>query len=144
MNEESEHTTYHTRRGRSNIDLTITNNQILKTLKEWEISMEESSLDHSIIKYKIEQENNYGTQYNYTGKRYITTEGKCKRFDHKLKEEIAKEFRMEGEEDLERLDNRIVKHIKEIEDIEFAVEKLHKAITISCDKSLKSKGKQIK
>ena len=35
---------------------------------------------------------------------------------------------MEGEEDLERLDNRIAKHTKE---------KLHKAITISCDKSFK-------
>ena len=80
MNEENERTTYHTRRGRSNIDLNITNNQILKTLKEWEISMEESSSDHNIIKYKIEQENNYGTQYSYTGKRYIT-EGKYKRFD---------------------------------------------------------------
>ena len=32
MNEESELTTYHTRRGRSNIDLTITNNKILKNL----------------------------------------------------------------------------------------------------------------
>ena len=99
--------------------------------------MEENSSVHNIIKCKIEQENNHGTQYNYTGKRYITTEGKYKRFDHKLKEEIAKEFRMEGEEDLERLDNRIAKHTKETEDIEFAVEKLHKAITISCDKSFK-------
>ena len=45
---------------------------------------------------------------------------------------------MEGDEDLERLDNRIAKHIKEIEDIEFAVEKLHKAMTLSCDKSFKS------
>jgi len=78
--------------------------------------MEESSSDHNIIKYKIEEENNYGTQYNYTGKRYITTEGKFKRFDHKLKDEIVKEFRMEGEEDLERLDNRIAKHIRETED----------------------------
>jgi hypothetical protein len=137
MNEESEHTTYHTRRVRSNIDLTITNNQILKTLKEWEISMEESSSDHNIIKYKNEQESNYGTQYNYTGKRYITTEGKYTLLDHKLKEEIAKAFRMEGEEDLERLDNRIAKHTKETEDIEFAAEKLHRAITISCDKTFK-------
>ena len=58
-------------------------------------------------KYKIEQENNYRIQYNYTGKRYITTEGKYKRFDHKLNEEISKEFRMERDEDLERVDNRI-------------------------------------
>ena len=44
---------------------------------------------------------------------------------------------MEGKEDLERLDNRIAKHTKETEDVEFALEKLHKAITISCDKSFK-------
>jgi len=37
--------------------------------------MDESRSDHNIIKYTIEQETNYGTQYNYTGKRYITTEG---------------------------------------------------------------------
>ena len=94
--------------------------------------------DHNIIKYKIEQENNNGNQYKFTGKRYSITEGKYKRIDYKLKEEFAKEFRMEGEEDLERLDNRIAKHTKEIEDIEFAIEKLHKAITLSCDKTVKA------
>ena len=39
---------------------------------------------------------------------------------------------------MERLDNRIAKHIKGIEDIEFAVEKLHKAITLTCDKYFKA------
>jgi hypothetical protein len=36
--------------------------------------MEDSCSDHNIIKFNIGQVYNYGTQYNYTGKRYITTE----------------------------------------------------------------------
>jgi len=39
MNEESEQNTFHNRRGSSNIDLTIFNNQLLNTLKNWEISV---------------------------------------------------------------------------------------------------------
>jgi len=53
MNEESERTTFHTRRGSSNIHLTMVNNQPLKALKNWEISEEESCSDHSIIKLAI-------------------------------------------------------------------------------------------
>lgn len=90
MNEESENTTYHTRRGRSNIDLTITNNQLLKNLTDWEISMEESCSDHNIIKHTIEQETDYGKQCNYTGKRYVTTEKKYNRFETKLKKKLQR------------------------------------------------------
>ena len=35
---------------------------------------------------------------------------------YRLKEELAKEFRMEAKEDIESLDNILAKHIKEIED----------------------------
>jgi hypothetical protein len=128
MNDESELTTYNNRRGSSNIDLTITNNQIIKNLKHWEISMEESCSDHNLIKYTIEQENKYGIQYNYTGKRYVTTEEKYILFDSKLKEEIAKEFRKKVKDDTESLDNILARHIKETEDIETDVEKLNMAI----------------
>jgi len=40
MNEESELVTFQNRRGSSNIDLTIVNNQLLTALKNWEISEE--------------------------------------------------------------------------------------------------------
>jgi len=53
MNQESDHATCHSRRGRSNIDLTITNDHILKRFKQWEISMEDSCSDHNIIKFNI-------------------------------------------------------------------------------------------
>jgi hypothetical protein len=38
MNEESELSTFQNRRGSSNIDLSIVNNQLLTALKNWEIS----------------------------------------------------------------------------------------------------------
>jgi hypothetical protein len=37
MNEESEQTTFQSRRGRSNIDLTKVNNRILKNFNDWKI-----------------------------------------------------------------------------------------------------------
>jgi len=135
VNEESDHTTYQSRRGRSNIDLTITNNRILKYVKDCEVSTEDSCSDHSIIKFSIGQEKKNGTQYNYTGKRYITTEESYNRFDHKLQEAMAKEFRIEGNGDSESLDNNITRHIKETEDIDIVVEKIQTAITTSCKTS---------
>jgi hypothetical protein len=74
MNEESKWTTFLNRRGNSNIDLTIVNDQLIKALTNWEICEEDSCSDHSIIKFHIEQ---YSTQewqhYNY-GIRYIVNE----------------------------------------------------------------------
>ena len=37
INEENERTTFQSTRGKSNIDLTITNNQILTDVKNWDI-----------------------------------------------------------------------------------------------------------
>ena len=131
MNEESDHTTYHSRRVRSNLDLTITNDHIFKNFKDWELSMEDSCSDHNIIKCNIGQVNNYGTHYNFTGKEYKTTEESYNRFDCNLQEDMANEFRTEGKEDLESLDNILAKHIKETDDIDIAVEKFQTAITTS-------------
>jgi hypothetical protein len=47
MNEESERTTFQSWSGRSNIDLTIVNNRLLKKLNDWEISEDESCSDHN-------------------------------------------------------------------------------------------------
>ena len=137
MNEQSELTTYQSSRGRSNIDLTITNNSILKNLKDWEISMEDSCSDHNIIKFSLEQDNNYGIQYTYTGMKYITTEENYNRFEHNLQEAIEKEYRMECKEDLGSLDNILAKYIKDTDDIEKTVQKLQTAITTSCKQSFK-------
>jgi len=136
MNEQSELTTYQSTTGRSNIDITITNNSLLKTISDWQVGTEDSLSDHNIIKFNIGQ-NNHGTQYNHTGKRYITTEETLSDFEGNLHKAIEKEFEMEGKDDTAPLDRMLAKHIQEAEDIERTVGKLQAAITNSCKQSFK-------
>jgi hypothetical protein len=110
MNEESEQTTFQNKRGSSNIDLTIVNNQLLHALKNWEISIEESCSDH-IIKFEIGKDTNYHTEYNYNGRRYVVTDGNLKKFDN-LSRSVAMKFRR-GQGDLGNLDNILALQVKE-------------------------------
>jgi hypothetical protein len=93
MNEKSEQTTFQNNRGISNIDLTIVNNQLLHSLKNWEISIEESCSDHNIIKFEIGQDTNYHTEYNYNDLRYVVRDGNHKKFDNNLSRIVAMKFR---------------------------------------------------
>jgi hypothetical protein len=48
---------------------------------------------------------------------------------------------MENQEDLVTMDSNLAAHIKDTNDIENAVEKLQEAITSSCKKSFRIRGK---
>jgi hypothetical protein len=76
INEESESFTFQTSRGSSNIDLTVTNHNLLAAVSEWEISPEESLSDHNYLKYKIgiAGASNYNTDNKSQGIRYIIKE----------------------------------------------------------------------
>jgi len=76
INEESEMFTFHNSRGSSNIDLTITNNNLIADVHEWEISEEESCLDHNFLKYKIGKANSHKNKHNYQSLRYEVKEDK--------------------------------------------------------------------
>jgi len=54
LNGDSDYTTFSSTRGTSNIDLTIVNTRLLRTVKEWEIWDLDSYSDH-IIRYTIGQ-----------------------------------------------------------------------------------------
>ena len=136
-NEESEHNTFHSRRGSSNIDLTIVNNRQLKNFKDWEISEDESCSDHNIIKFQIGQEINHVLQHNHNGTRYIVKEEDYDKFDKNLIELVTKKFQLEK---LADIDTSVATHIKENCNIVNAVGKLHEAITLSCNKSFKTRG----
>jgi hypothetical protein len=51
INEETDYTTFRSRRGTSNVVLTVINSQLLREVVEWEISEQESCSDRSIIRY---------------------------------------------------------------------------------------------
>jgi len=93
INEESEMFTFHSSRGSSNIDQTITNNNLIADVHEWEISEEESCSDHSYLKYKIGKANKYKNKYNSQGIRYVVKEVEYYEYDRKLEKEITKNFK---------------------------------------------------
>jgi len=120
MNEKSELTTFQNRTARSNIELTIVNNQLLKALKNWEISEEESCSDHHIIQFSLGQDIYHDTEHNYNGHRYAVTDENLKKFDKNLRRIIAMEFRI-GQEDPVNLDRDLASQVKESNDVESAV-----------------------
>jgi hypothetical protein len=72
MNEESEMNTFQSSRGSSNIDLTGSNNKLLKEVQQWKISKKESCSDHKIIQFYIGQYNDQQTGNNFHCIKYIT------------------------------------------------------------------------
>ena len=57
MNEYSEGNIFNNTRVVSNIDLKITNDNLLKHVLDWEISEEESLADHNYIKFNLNTKN---------------------------------------------------------------------------------------
>jgi hypothetical protein len=136
MNEESEQTAFQRHRGRSKMDLTIVSNRLRKNCKDWKISEDESCSDHNIIKFQIGRKTNHVPQHNDKGTRYTVKEQDYDRFDRNLIDLVAKKSQVENQEDI---DSNLATHIKENCDIGSAVEKLHEAITLSCNKSFKTR-----
>jgi hypothetical protein len=62
MNEPSTKTTFENRVGKSNIDLTLVTNKLIRRIADWKISDEESNSDHSIISYDIKTDINHKTK----------------------------------------------------------------------------------
>ena len=137
MSEESEQSTFQRRRRRSNMDLTIVSNRLLQNFSDWEISENESCSKHNIIKFEIGHEKNYAPQHNHNETRYIVKEQNYDKFDKNLIELVAKKFQVENSEDV---DTNLGTHIKENCDIQSAVETFHETITLSCNKSFKTRG----
>jgi hypothetical protein len=69
INEERTLTTFQSSRGESNIDLTIANNKMIANIQKWDISEEESALDHNIIKFNITLDKAEGTVLDAPGQR---------------------------------------------------------------------------
>jgi hypothetical protein len=80
MNEEGEMNTFQSSRGSSNIDLTISNNKLLKEVQEWKISEEESCSDHKIIQFYAGLYNFKQTGNNFQCIEYITRGENLKKF----------------------------------------------------------------
>jgi len=71
MNEVNDNITFRSRRGTSNIDLTVISDQLIRIVVDWEISEPESCSDLSIIRYYIGQNKGNRTELDFQDVRYI-------------------------------------------------------------------------
>jgi hypothetical protein len=138
MNEESEMNTFQSSKGSSNIDLTISNNKLLKEVQEWKINEEESCSDHKIIQFYIAQYSNQETEKNFHCVKYITRAENLKKFEAFVTQEIAKHMcGSSWEEGNRALDKYVSSRIANAEDVEDTVNKFSDALTTECNKSFK-------
>jgi hypothetical protein len=135
MNEESEMTTYKSRRGSSNVDLTIINSLLITACSGLEISKEESCSDHNIINFCISQGNPIRNAFNFNGIRYIVNEDNLRIFDKTLHQWIEKEFLQTRNGEPEAIDKLLSSRIKDETDIENIKDNFQKALKSACDTS---------
>ena len=134
INEESEKTTFHTRRGKSNVDITVVNNSLLREINQWEISDEESCSDHSIIKYDLGQNHRRERGLSFHGGRYIVKEDKLEKFDTYLQQMVASKFKVHWEGNKSSLDSQLSTQVKENTDVEDCVNSFYEALEAACNK----------
>ena len=89
INEDNGRTTFQSSRGKSNIDLTIPNNQMLADVKNWDIPEEESASDHN-IKFSIRLDKHNTQENHYAEQRYRIKEHLLTKFNEKLHSNIVK------------------------------------------------------
>jgi hypothetical protein len=104
MNEATDTPTFQSIRERSYIDLTITNNRLIRNLTEWKCVEEESCSDHNIVNFKIASVSNVQDTMTFTGVRYVTKQEDYKKFDTNLAENFIFTFTCTITTDFKNLD----------------------------------------
>jgi hypothetical protein len=138
LNEEGLNTTFQNRHGVSNIDLTVISNPLLRKVAQWEISDQESSSDHNIIKYVIGQGDPSWERDEFQDVRYLFKKENREIFQKNLKH-ITKTTLdgLRNAESIEDLDTILCARIAEEEDIEKYIEELHVILQTTCDTKYK-------
>ena len=139
MNKEGSNTTFRNRIGASNIDLTIVNNQLLRRVSGWEISDQESSSDHSIIKYAISESTSQVNSVNFQDVRYITKKETLAKFQVNILQIVETNLcKQTNGNRTEDLDDTLCSRLSEDMAIGKHIDKFSEALKLACNKSFKT------
>jgi hypothetical protein len=113
INEESPKTTFHSSRGQSNIDITITDGKMLAAIENWGTADEENASDHNIITFHITIEKDEAKITNSPGFRFVVKEKQRSVFYEKIYSTISKKFYIERKrEGQEGMDDELSRRVK--------------------------------
>lgn len=125
---------FETARGRSWIDLTISNHILLGHITDWNIGEEESCSDHKLISFKIGGINPTRTK-TFQRMRYITTEEGYIKFNSQLATHLRSTFKCER--NATELDQELTNRIRQYDNIELLFKHLQKCISEACKASFR-------
>jgi hypothetical protein len=132
LNEDSNYTTF---RGSSNIDLTIVNTQLLRTVKQLEIWDQDSCSDH-IILYTIGQSRDDNSAQRTQDPRYIGHRRHMNKFQSKLiRLATARVGTTNKQEDTGDLDSTLAKRVTSECDIEKTIDEFYEDLRVAFNES---------
>jgi hypothetical protein len=145
LNEATETPTFHSNRGSSRIDLTITNSRLVRYVSDWICGQEESCSDHNIVNFKITSEKNNGKgTMNNMGVRYITKQEDYKKFDVNLVTNFTSTFNCINKTDINSLDVELTGKVNQY-NTEALIHDCFSCVTAACKTAFRiSKGRQPK
>ena len=138
LNEKCDSTTFRNRIGASNIDLTLITNHLLHRISRWEISDQESSSDHSTIKYVINQSTSHAKPVNLQDVCYITTENLAKFQVNLLQTVRTRLCKQTHDNSAEELDDALCTRLTEDMAIEKHIDDFSYDLRVACNKSFKT------
>jgi len=140
MNEESINTTFCSRRGSSNIDLTLINYKLLRRASDWEICEEESNSDHNIIKYTISTDIKQTYKAKTQEERYIVNKESLEKYHTniiKIMETKIRKLYNDNNFDTNDLDDKLNTLITRDNEIEKQIDEFSRAVKTACETSFK-------
>ena len=141
INEDNERTNFQSSRRESNIDLTITNNQMLADIKNWDIYEEEIASDHNVIKFSITLDKHTTHENNLSEPRFRIKENQLTKFYEKLNYNIVNTFQIgDKERNTEELDVELNSQVNENRDIRLFTVKLEEVIQTTCREICREKN----
>jgi len=136
---DSNYTTFRSRRGTSNIDITITSNQLLSKAVVWEISEQECCSDHSIIRYATGRTTAHRTEFDVQDVRCIFKKDSKEKFQQNLIQLAEKQLcKINKEGGTEELDKTLCTGMTNEMDIETSIKEFQEVAELVCSKSFRT------
>jgi hypothetical protein len=137
MNEPSANTTFESRTGKSNIDLTLVTSNILRRISDWKISDEESNSDHNIINYDIRTEMSHNTKTSE--QKFTVNAENMEKYQENISRTVERMIRKQSNKNSEDdLDERHHKRILNDNHIAQQIEGFSEAMRRACELSFKT------
>ena len=107
MNDATACPTFQSNRGKSRVDLTITNQKLVRQVVEWQCGVDESCSDHKLLSFNITGANTEVYETSYMGIRYLIKQDNYVKFLTSLTNNFIHTFNCVNKSDRIEIDKEL-------------------------------------